>query len=249
MVIQSPKVFKEVHMLVDVRRISWSELAQDGHLLLLTALCCPEEDALRVLRKWVAMKTHNDTEATGISGYDPLEEMIKAGDTAIFSKQEADKETATSETTEKRITEEKPLSEIQIDRAIEEELFDEVLKALRTEGALQKMSDKTSKQLESDEAMKACVSEEFIMKEIENVAQKLKAVGNGSRRHLLKIVHESLERTRPMEDLTERVYRSLKHQDEAIMKVTGSLLRREALKRTAEDGSLAPGAKKTHLTS
>ena len=42
---------------------------------------------------------------------------------------------------------------------------------------------------------------------VQQAAPKLRTVSNGSRRHLLKIVHEELEKIKPMEDLAEAVGR------------------------------------------
>jgi hypothetical protein len=83
-----------------------------------------------------------------------------------------------------------------------------VLKKLRDEGVLNKLSDGIAKRLANNDSLEALMSEDFLTAIIEKSAPRLKASlqkAPGSRRHLLKIVVDQLEQCRPMEGLTEAV--------------------------------------------
>lgn len=137
MAIQEPAVFKELHMLVAIKRLGWGELAQGGHALLLAALCCPSDRVLHVLRRWVALKTASEGQDCG---YDALEELVKGGDPSLFTKQTGTQQSDSAPPAE---TEEKPASEalrtMSIEKAVADEVLEAALASLKENGVINRI--------------------------------------------------------------------------------------------------------------
>jgi len=106
-------------------------------------------------------------------------------------------------------------------------------------------------ELSGHAAIEALASEDLVREVVQQSAPRLKAVSNGSRRHLLKIVHEELEAIKPMEDLSEAVGRYIERHIATMRTEAASRVRTESKKRgavdTAEEGSWLGGTKRQAL--
>jgi len=232
MVVQSHPVFRELHMLVDCGRLSWGELSQDGHALLLVALCCPDEHVQNVVRRWVAAKTHYGSEDCN---YDALEELSKGAEPALFVRQANAKVAGLPSPHQTEETERRPLGDLCIEKAHEDSVIEDVMAALKQEGYLHQYAGEQSNSLGSSASLSALMSKEVVEGIIEQAAPKLmkclSVTGHGSRRHLLQIVHEQLERSRHMGDLDKAIRDSLYDSRNGVRAKVSEGLRKEAAKR------------------
>jgi hypothetical protein len=88
-------------------------------MLLLAALCCSEEHTIHVLRRWVAAKSSDDKSVP----YNVLEELVKGGEASLFTKQGA---SLAEEEEAKLVEPAQPLSELQVEKSLENEMVEEV---------------------------------------------------------------------------------------------------------------------------
>lgn len=207
-VVQSPAVFREIHMLVEARRHTWEEFSKDGFALLLCTLCCPDDHVQQVLRRWAAAKTHYGSEDCG---YDALEELAKGGDPMLFAKQTAESglDTQKDDAAASHLLED--LSETFVEKRCKDEVCQRVMERMTRDGLDGKLRSVLTNHLAQDKSLAVLVSKDFVAQAIREVEPRLKASmasQHGSRRtgrnrNMLTIVNDYIERSELREDLEE----------------------------------------------